>query len=129
MAYGSLRQMRRYADKVFAKEERLGRMTDGRVDPTLPLAAVLSTWQWGLIRRTPSTEQIGDLLRGPALAGAAGPEAGSGRQSGPGGRGSGGLVDRGMERDDAGGLLPRPPGRDPDRRGSVREALRRLGSQ
>ena len=62
MAYGSMRQMRRYADKVFAKDARLGRMTDGRVDPTLPLSAVLSTWQWGLIRRTPSTEQIGDLL-------------------------------------------------------------------
>ena len=63
MAYGSMRQMRRYADKVFEKDARLGQMTDGRVDPTLPLAAVLSTWQWGLIRRTPSTEQMGDLLR------------------------------------------------------------------
>ena len=62
MAYGSLRQMRSYADKVFEKDARLGRMTDSRVDPTLPLSAVLSTWQWGLIRRTPSTEQIGDLL-------------------------------------------------------------------
>ena len=38
-------------------------MTDGRRDPTLPLSAVLATWQWGLMRRTPSTEQIGDLLR------------------------------------------------------------------
>jgi len=63
MAHGSLRQMRRYADKVFEKDARLGRMTDGRRDPTLPLAAVLATWQWGLIRQTPSTEQIGDLLR------------------------------------------------------------------
>jgi DDE family transposase len=63
MAYGSLRQMRRYADKVFEKEARLGRMSDGRRDPALPLGAVLATWQWGLMRRTPSTEQIGDLLR------------------------------------------------------------------
>jgi hypothetical protein len=63
MAHGSMRQMRRYVDKVFAKEERLGRMSDGRRDPTLPLPAVLATWQWGLMRRTPSTEQIGDLLR------------------------------------------------------------------
>jgi hypothetical protein len=62
MAYGSMRQMRRYADKVFEKDDRLGRMTDGRRDPTLPLSAVLATWQWGLMRRTPSTEQIGDLL-------------------------------------------------------------------
>ena len=62
MAYGSMTQMRSYADKVFDKDARLSRMTDGRVDPTLPLGAVLSTWQWGLVRRTPSTEQIGDLL-------------------------------------------------------------------
>jgi len=65
VAYGSLRQMRRYADKVFDKDARLGRMTDSRVDPTLPLSALLSTWQWGLIRRTPSTEQVGDLLLDP----------------------------------------------------------------
>ena len=63
MAYGSIRQMRGYADKVFAKDAQLARMSDGRRDPTLPLSAVLSTWQWGLVRRTPSTEQIGDLLR------------------------------------------------------------------
>jgi thiamine biosynthesis lipoprotein ApbE len=63
MAYGSVRRMRSYADKVFEKDDRLGRMTDGRRDPTLPLAAVLATWQWGLMRRTPSTEQIRDLLR------------------------------------------------------------------
>jgi len=62
MAYGSMRQMRRYADKVFEKDARLGRMSDGRIDLTLPLAAVLATWQWGLIRCTPSTEQIGELL-------------------------------------------------------------------
>jgi Transposase DDE domain len=65
MAYGSLRQMRSYADKVFNRDTQLARMTDGRVDPTLPLGAVLSTWQWGLIRRTPSTEQIGELLLDP----------------------------------------------------------------
>lgn len=38
-------------------------MSDGRRDPTLPLSAVLATGQWGLRRRTPSTEPIGDLLR------------------------------------------------------------------
>ncbi|PYL32269.1 MAG: hypothetical protein DMF35_08650, partial [Verrucomicrobia bacterium] len=37
--------------------------TDGRSNPTLPLSAVLSTWQWGLLRQTPSTERIGDLLK------------------------------------------------------------------
>lgn len=62
MAYGSMRQMRSYADKVFDREARLAHMTDGRVDPSVPLGAVLSTWQWGLVRRTPSTEQIGELL-------------------------------------------------------------------
>jgi hypothetical protein len=62
MAYGSMRQMRSYADKVFDRDARLARLTDGRVDPLVPLGAVLSTWQWGLVRRTPSTEQIGELL-------------------------------------------------------------------
>jgi len=65
MAFGSMRQMRRYSEKIFEKDARLSRMTDGRVDPTIPLAAALSTWQWGLVRRTPSTEQIGDLLLDP----------------------------------------------------------------
>jgi len=40
-------------------------MTDSRVDPKIPLGAVLSTWQWGLIRQVPSTERIGDLLLDP----------------------------------------------------------------
>jgi hypothetical protein len=65
MACGSVRQLRRYAEKVFHKDARLAQMTDGRVNPTLPLGPVLSTWQWGLVRRTPSTEQIGDLLVDP----------------------------------------------------------------
>ena len=65
MAYGSMSQMRRYSDKLFEKDARLARMTDPRVDPKVPLSAVLSTWQWGLVRRIPSTEQIGDLLSDP----------------------------------------------------------------
>jgi len=60
-----MRQMRRYSEKLFEKDTRLARMTDARVDPKIPLSAVLSTWQWGLIRQTPSTEQIGDLLLDP----------------------------------------------------------------
>lgn len=62
MAYGSMRQMRGYAAKVFDKDGRLSRMADCRVDPRIPLGAVLSTWQWGLVRLTRSTERIGDLL-------------------------------------------------------------------
>ncbi|MGH9960647.1 MAG: hypothetical protein ACREBC_26595, partial [Pyrinomonadaceae bacterium] len=62
MAFGSIRQMRSYSEKVFTKDERLSRMSDGRDEPTVPLAAVLATWQWGLVRQTPSTEQVGDLL-------------------------------------------------------------------
>lgn len=62
MAYGSMRQMRGYAAKLFDKDARLSRMTDSRVDPTIPLGAVLSTWQWGFVRLTRSTERIGDLL-------------------------------------------------------------------
>ena len=65
MAYGSMSQMRAYAGKVFEKDARLSRMSDGRTDPAIPLAAALSTWQWGLMRQTPSTERIGDLLLDP----------------------------------------------------------------
>ena len=65
MAYGTMAQMRSYSAKVFDKDVRLSRMADIRVDPKIPLGAVLSTWQWGLIRQTPSTEQIGDLLLDP----------------------------------------------------------------
>ena len=70
--------MRRYAEKVFEKDARLARMTDGRLNPIIPLGAVLSTWQWGLVRRTPSTEQIGDLLLDPRWRARVGlkPEAG-----------------------------------------------------
>ena len=62
MADGSMRQMRSYANKVFDRDAKLAHLTDGRVDPLLPLGAVLSTGQWGLVRRAPSTEQIGELL-------------------------------------------------------------------
>jgi hypothetical protein len=62
MAYGSMRQMRRYSTKVFDKDARLSRMTDKRVEPRIPLGAVLSTWQWGFVRLNPSTERIGNLL-------------------------------------------------------------------
>ncbi len=65
MAYGSMRQMRRYAAKLFDKDARLSRMTDGRVDPKIPLGPVLSTWQWGFVRHTRSTERVGDLLLDP----------------------------------------------------------------
>lgn len=65
MAYGSSRQMRRYVNKVFKLEERLAKLTDGRNDPMVPLAPILFTWFWALARRTPSTEQVGDLLADP----------------------------------------------------------------
>jgi hypothetical protein len=57
--------MFRYAEKVFDRAGRLGRLTDARKEPTVPLAPVLETWQWGMVKRLPSTEQIGDLLADP----------------------------------------------------------------
>jgi len=65
MAYGSMQQMRSYSAKVFDKDARPSRVTDVRVDPKIPLGAVLSTWHWGLTRRIPSAERIGDLLLDP----------------------------------------------------------------
>ena len=74
MAHASLRQMRRYADKVFEKDARLGRMTDGRRDPTLPLAAVLAPGEGELTaalrllqRLLPRLRKSLDLILGDAL--------------------------------------------------------------
>jgi hypothetical protein len=66
---------------------------------------------------------------GRTLARAAGPETGTGRECGPSGGDSRSPLDRGMEREGAGGLLPGSPRGDPDRRGAVRETLRRRGPQ
>jgi hypothetical protein len=65
MAFGTIAGMRKYVGKTFALEERLGDFTDGRVDPVVPLGPLLSTWFWGLAKRLPSTEQVGDLLQDP----------------------------------------------------------------
>jgi hypothetical protein len=62
MAYGSMRPMRSEANKVFDRDAKPAHMSDGRVDPLVPLGAVLSRWQWGWVRPTPSTEQIGERL-------------------------------------------------------------------
>jgi hypothetical protein len=65
MAFGTVAGMRRYVNKTFGLEERLGKFTDGRLAPVVPLAPVLNTWFWGLTKRLGSTEQIGDLLQDP----------------------------------------------------------------
>jgi hypothetical protein len=65
MAYGSMKAMFQYAEKVFSRSARFRQISDARTNPAVPLAEVLQTWQWGLIRRLPSTEQIGDLLADP----------------------------------------------------------------
>ncbi len=80
-------------------------------DPTLPLGAELATGQWGSIRRIPWTEQIGDLRHDRRWRGPAGPATRSGRPCGWGGRSSGELGVRGMEREDDPGLVPRPSGK------------------
>jgi thiamine biosynthesis lipoprotein ApbE len=67
MSYGSMRQMRSYARKVFDRDARLAQMTDGRVDPTTPLGAVLSTWQWGLVRRAPRPQPASIRILGSRL--------------------------------------------------------------
>ena len=65
MAFGSSRGIRRYVNKVFALESRLARLTDGRTEPMVPLASIMNTWMWALIRRTTSTEQVGNMLNDP----------------------------------------------------------------
>jgi hypothetical protein len=62
MASGSFAGQRKYVKKLFNVEERLGRLTDRRAHVTVPLAPLLVTWFWGMARRLPSTEQVGDML-------------------------------------------------------------------
>lgn len=63
MAFGSVMGARRYVNKVFDIEAKLGRLTDGRTSPKVPLPAVMSTWLWALVKRLRSTERVGDLLK------------------------------------------------------------------
>lgn len=63
MAFGSVIGARRYVNKVFDIDAKLGRLTDGRASPTVPLAAVMSTWLWAMVKRLRSTERVGDLLK------------------------------------------------------------------
>ena len=62
MASGNFIGARRYVNKVFGLEAKLGRLTDGRTSPPVPFAAVMTTWFWGMVKRLPSTEQVGGLL-------------------------------------------------------------------
>jgi hypothetical protein len=62
MAFGSVIRARQYVNKVFNVEGSLARLTDGRIGPTVPFAAVMTTWFWGMVKQLPSTERVGDLL-------------------------------------------------------------------
>lgn len=63
MAFGSVMGARRYVNKVFDIEAKLGRLTDGRTSPKVPLAAVMTSWLWAMVKRLRSTERVGDLLK------------------------------------------------------------------
>ena len=65
MTSGSVIRARKYVNKVFNIEARLAGLTDGRIDPTVPFAAVMATWYWAMTRQVSSTEQVGDLLKDP----------------------------------------------------------------
>jgi len=65
MAYGTAAKARAYADRVAKVEKRLAALTDGRDDPDVPLAPIMTTWFWGMVKRLPSTEQVGKMLKDP----------------------------------------------------------------
>ena len=65
MTFGNLMGARKYVNKVFDIEAKLGGLTDGRNSPSVPFAPVMATWFWALTKRLSSTEQVGDLLRDP----------------------------------------------------------------
>ena len=62
MTGGSFAGQREYVKKLFDLEGRLGRFTDQRAHRVVPLAPLLVSWFWGMARRLPSTEQVGDML-------------------------------------------------------------------
>lgn len=62
MAFGSVVAARKYVNKLFDLEAKLGRLTDGRRSPTVPLAPVMTTWFWAMVKRLKSTERVGVLL-------------------------------------------------------------------
>lgn len=62
MASGSFAGQRKYVKKLFNLEGLFGRFTDRRARVTVPLVPLLITWFWGMARRLPSTEQVGDML-------------------------------------------------------------------
>jgi len=51
MVSGSFAGQRKYVKKLFDLEGRLGRFTDRRAHRTVPLAALLITWFWGMGRQ------------------------------------------------------------------------------
>jgi len=65
MAYGTAARARAYANKVAKIEKRLAKLTDGRRDPKVPLAPIMATWFWGIVKRLPSMEQVGKMLEDP----------------------------------------------------------------
>jgi hypothetical protein len=62
MASGSFAGSRKYVKKLFDLESLFGRFTDRRAQAIVPLVPMLITWFWGMSRRLPSTEQVGDML-------------------------------------------------------------------
>ncbi|MBI3178969.1 MAG: transposase [Deltaproteobacteria bacterium] len=62
MAHGSSKGFRAYVNKVFEIERALAGLSDGRREPTVPMAAIVTTWLWAFMRRLPSTEQVGQML-------------------------------------------------------------------
>jgi hypothetical protein len=65
MSYGTAAKARAYANKVAQIEERLAKLSDGRREPDVPLAPILTTWFWGMVKRLPSMEQVGKMLQDP----------------------------------------------------------------
>lgn len=63
MAHGSVVAARRYVNKVFDIEAKLGQLTDGRISPIVPLGPVMTTWFWAMAKRLRSTERVGVLLK------------------------------------------------------------------
>jgi hypothetical protein len=63
MAYGTAAKARAYGKKVMKLERRMATLTDGRCGPKVPLAPIMTTWFWAMVKRLPSMEQAGKMLK------------------------------------------------------------------
>ncbi len=65
MSGGSFAGLFQYIKKIFKVGERFEALSDPRREPTIKMAPILMTWLFGMARRLPSTERVGEMFVKP----------------------------------------------------------------